>query len=130
MDPGKSTGRHTLHDPCNLVRGGGVIMQQREILRQATTDFVEMTPCGTDNHCCGGGGGQLAMSEYNDRRMKIAEIKANQIRATGADIVVTPCHNCVDQLLQINGYFKLGVQIKTLAEVVADALVIESKNQS
>lgn len=115
----------TLHDPCNLVREGGIISQQRYILRHTASNFVEMTPHGTDNFCCGGGGGQLAMSEYNERRMKIAEIKAEQIRKTGATVVATPCHNCVDQLLQIENKFKLGVKIKTLAEVVADAIVLE-----
>lgn len=115
----------TLHDPCNLVGEGGIVQQQRYILEHTASNFVEMTPHGIDNFCCGGGGGQLAMSEYNERRMKIAEIKAEQIRKTGAKIVVTPCHNCVDQLLQIDNKFKLGVQIKTLAEVVADAIVLE-----
>ena len=88
-----------------------------------------MTPHGTDNLCCGGGGGQLAMSEYNERRMKIGELKAEQIRETGAKIVATPCHNCVDQLAQLNVTFKLGVQIKTLAEIVADALVLENNEK-
>ena len=88
-------------------------------------DFVEMTPNGNDNLCCGGGGGQLAMSEYNERRLKIGELKAEQIRKTGAKIVATPCHNCVDQLMQLNVTFKLNVQIKTLAEIVADAIVLE-----
>lgn len=115
----------TLHDPCNLVGEGGIIQQQRYILKHTASNFVEMTPNGIENYCCGGGGGQLSMSEYNERRMKIAEIKAEQIRKTGAKIVVTPCHNCVDQLLQIENKFKLGVQIKTLAEVVADAIVLE-----
>lgn len=115
----------TLHDPCNLVGEGGIIQQQRYILKHTASNFVEMTPHGIDNFCCGGGGGQLSMSEYNERRMKIAEIKAEQIRKTCAKIVVTPCHNCVDQLLQIENKFKLGVQIKTLAEVVADAIVLE-----
>lgn len=115
----------TLHDPCNLVRNGGVIEQQRFILDRSAVNFVEMTPNRTDNFCCGGGGGQLAMSEYNERRMSIGEIKAEQIRKTGAKVVVTPCHNCVDQLMQIDNKFKLGVQIKTLAEIVADAIVLE-----
>lgn len=115
----------TLHDPCNLVREGGIIEEQRYILSKAVSNFIEMTPHGIDNFCCGGGGGQLAMSEYNERRMKTAEIKADQIRRTGASVVVSPCHNCVDQLIQINSAFKLGVQIKTLAEVVADSLVLE-----
>ena len=115
----------TLHDPCNLVREGGVIEPQRYVLKNAASEFVEMTPHGIDNFCCGGGGGQLAMSEYNERRMKTAEIKAEQIRKTGAKVVVTPCHNCVDQLMQIDNKFKLGVQVKTLAEVVADAIILE-----
>lgn len=114
----------TLHDPCNLVRNGGIIEQQRYILKHAASEFVEMTPHGTDNFCCGGGGGQLAMSEYNERRMKIAEIKAEQISKTGAKVVVSPCHNCVDQLMQIDNKFKLGVKVKTLAEIVADAIVL------
>jgi Fe-S oxidoreductase len=124
VDPEKNRKRVTLHDPCNLVRQGGVIEEQRYIVSKCATDFVEMTPHGIDNFCCGGGGGQLAMSEYNDRRMSIAKIKADQIRNTGAAIVVTPCHNCVDQLLQINAAFKLNVKIMTLAELVADAIVL------
>jgi Fe-S oxidoreductase len=124
-DPKINTQTVTLHDPCNLVRSGGIWKEQRDILQRSVSNFVEMTPFGTDNLCCGGGGGQLAMSEYNQRRMKIGELKAEQIRKTGAKIVVTPCHNCVDQLMQINSAFKLGVQIKTVAEVVADAIVAE-----
>ena len=127
IDPALNAEKVTLHDPCNLVRSGGIMQEQRYILKNTVIDFIEMNPHGNDNFCCGGGGGQLAMSEYNDRRMKIAELKAEQIRATGAKVVVTPCHNCVDQLTQINVTFKLGVQIKTLAEIVADAIVIDEK---
>jgi len=117
--------RVTLHDPCNLVRSGGIIQEQRYILSNTVTDFVEMNPHGADNLCCGGGGGQLSMSEYNERRMKIGELKAEQIKNTDASVVVTPCHNCVDQLLQLNSHYKLKVKIKTLAEIVADALVLD-----
>ncbi len=125
LNPEKIKDIVTLHDPCNLVRSGGILLEQRYVLHQFLHNFVEMTPHGNDNHCCGGGGGQLAMSEYNDRRLKIAEIKAEQIRKTGAKVVVTPCHNCVDQLTQINVTFQLGVQIKTLAEIVADAILLD-----
>ena len=114
----------TLHDPCNLVRNGGICNEQRYILKEFISDFREMAPYGTDNYCCGGGGGQLAMSEYNERRMKTGGIKAEQIIKTGAKIVVSPCHNCVDQLSQINFAFKLNIQVKTLAEVVADSLIL------
>lgn len=121
-DPSKITKKITLHDPCNLVRGGGIMRQQREILTRSVSSFTEMNPFGNDNYCCGGGGGQLSMSEYNERRMNAGRIKADQIRATGAEVVVTPCHNCVDQLIQINQAYRLNVQIKTMAEIVADSL--------
>jgi len=114
----------TLHDPCNLVRLGGIVEEQRYILNQAVTDFVEMTPNREKNYCCGGGGGQLAMTRYADRRLKTGKLKADQIKATGAKIVVTPCHNCIDQLMELNKHYKLEIEIKTVAEIVADALVI------
>jgi len=126
LDPTKNPDKVTLHDPCNLVRSGGILNEQRFILKHAVMDFVEMNPHGDNNLCCGGGGGQLAMSEYNERRMSIAKLKADQINATGAKVLVAPCHNCVDQLTQINVTFKLGVQIKTVAEIVADAIVLEN----
>lgn len=118
----KNTRKVTLHDPCNLVRAGGIMRQQRDILEKSVLHFTEMNPYGNDNYCCGGGGGQLSMSEYNERRMGAGRIKADQIKATAAEVVVTPCHNCVDQLIQINQAYKLNVQIKTMAEIVADAL--------
>ena len=121
-DKSKIKEKVTIHDPCNLVRNGGVIEEQRYIVNQCCSDFVEMTPNRADNFCCGGGGGQLAMSEYNERRMRIGKLKADQIRATGAKIVITPCHNCVDQLSSLNVEYNLGVTIKTIAEIVADAI--------
>ena len=113
----------TLHDPCNLVRNGGLLKELRFVVNSAVTHFVEMTPHGSDNFCCGGGGGNLAMSEYNERRLLIGKVKAEQIRQTGAKVVITPCHNCVDQIIQLNHTYKLGVEVKTVAEIVADALV-------
>lgn len=124
VDKTLNTKRYTIHDPCNIVRNGGLYNSLRYVTRQVVSDFVEMAPYGSDNFCCGGGGGMLAMSEYNERRLKVGKIKADQIAATGAQVVITPCHNCVDQLMQINHEYKLNVEIKSLAEVVADALVI------
>jgi Fe-S oxidoreductase len=128
VDPEKITDLVTLHDPCNLARTGGIWKEQRFIMNRCVKNFTEMSPHGIDNLCCGGGGGQLAMSEYNERRMKTGKLKAEQIRKTGAKIVVTPCHNCVDQLIQLNSAYKLGIQIKTVAEIVADSIVLGEKN--
>jgi len=126
LDPSRNKEIITIHDPCNLVRSGGIIEEQRFILDKAAENVVEMTPNRINNYCCGGGGGQLAMSEYNERRVKSGSIKAEQIRKTTAKIVATPCHNCIDQLMGLNQDYKLGVEIKTIGEIVADALVLEN----
>ena len=123
VDPAKNLVPVTLHDPCNLVRHGGICEAQRRVLRQSVTTFTEMTPNREQNFCCGGGGGQLAMARYKGRRIKSGAMKAGQIRDAGAKIVVAPCHNCIDQLMELNKEYKLNVQIKTVAEMVADALV-------
>ena len=124
LDPSRNAKRVTLHDPCNLVRNGGIIEEQRYILKHAVSDFKEMIPNRQQNFCCGGGGGMLAMGEYSDRRKKAGKIKADQIKATQANIVATPCHNCIDQLLELNTYYKLGVEIKTIGEILAEAVVM------
>ncbi|GAB4316643.1 MAG: (Fe-S)-binding protein [Bacteroidales bacterium] len=123
-DPSRITEPVTLHDPCNLVRNGGIIDEPRYILKNCVSSFVEMTPNRENNICCGGGGGMLAVSRFSEERNKAARAKVNQIKNTGAKIVVAPCHNCVDQLNQINHHYKLGIRIKTMAEIVADALVL------
>jgi Fe-S oxidoreductase len=123
LDPSRIPNLVTLHDPCNLVRNGGVIAPQREILARAVTHWVEMAPHGYQNYCCGGGGGQLSMTRFARRRLEAGRIKADQIRATGARIVAAPCHNCVDQLSEIGKEYALGIEVKTMCELVADALV-------
>ena len=123
VDPEKNTDRVTLHDPCNLVRWGGITEPQRRVLKRVVKDFVEMTPNRKDNYCCGGGGGMLSMSEYGERRVASGRIKADQIRATGAKIVATPCHNCADQLIELSKKYQLGVEIQAVIELVYSALV-------
>jgi Fe-S oxidoreductase len=123
VDPSRNPVPVTLHDPCNLVRHGGICEAQRRVLRQSVTTFIEMTPNRERNFCCGGGGGQLAMARYKQRRIQSGGMKAEQIRKTGARIVVAPCHNCIDQLMELNKEYKLNVQMKTVAEMVAEALV-------
>ena len=126
LDASRNAVPVTLHDPCNLVRHGGICEAQRRILGKTVSSFVEMTPNRVENFCCGGGGGQLAMARYKNNRLKSGGMKAEQIKATGAKVVVAPCHNCIDQLMELNKEYKLNVQIKTVAEMVADAIVTHS----
>jgi Fe-S oxidoreductase len=127
LDPSRNPKSVTLHDPCNLVRMGGIIEEQRLLLKSAVASFIEMTPNRQNNYCCGGGGGQLSMTRYAKRRLAAGRVKADQIRKTGAKIVAAPCHNCIDQLTELNREYKLGVDVKTVIEVVSEALVLDKK---
>ncbi len=127
LDPSRNPKVHTLHDPCNLVRLGGIIEEQRFILKHAVLNFVEMHPNREKNYCCGGGGGQLAMTNFAKRRLEAGKIKADQIKATGAEVVATPCHNCIDQLMELKKHYKLAIEIRTVSEIAADALMREAK---
>ena len=44
---------------------------------------------------------------YDEERIAYGSMKAAQIKATGAEIVIAPCHNCRDQILK-----GLGLYIK------------------
>jgi Fe-S oxidoreductase len=94
--------RVTYHDPCNIARAGRITEEPREILTRICADFVEMTPNRTENYCCGGGGGTVSIDEIRAFRTGwMGKRKADQIRATGAKIVVSPCANCKKQLREI-----------------------------
>ncbi|MEL7563880.1 MAG: (Fe-S)-binding protein [Dehalobacterium sp.] len=128
-DPSKNTQPVTLHDPCNLIRKSkipGIADTPRNILKQVVSDFREMWPNRENNYCCGGGGGAVGMgSDYKrEVRMKKGKVKADQIRETGAKYVVSPCHNCFDQLEDINREFKLGVKVIQIIHLVDKALVL------
>jgi Fe-S oxidoreductase len=82
-----------------------------------------MAPNRAENFCCTGGGGAMSMSEYAPRRLKSASIKAEQLRATGAKVVATACHNCVDALTDLIRPYKLDMQVKLLVNLVSSAMV-------
>jgi Fe-S oxidoreductase/CheY-like chemotaxis protein len=127
LDKEKNPFSVTYHDPCNLARSGGITEEPRFLLKLSVKEFREMYPNRADNYCCTGGGGAMSMSEYAKKRLESAKIKADQISATGADIVVTACHNCVDGLNDLIKFYKLGKKVNLVGELVADALVIEEK---
>jgi Fe-S oxidoreductase len=87
-----------------------------------------MSPNRDLNHCCGGGGGYIPMGpEFKARRLVSGRIKAEQIKATGAKIVITPCHNCYDQINDLNKEYKLGVKVLSFKEILTEIMVIPDK---
>ena len=124
LDKSKLKDPVTYHDPCQLARNAGVIEQPRFVLSQLTDDFREMAPDVRYNWCCGGGGGLVALGEDNlDFRMKSVKVKVDQVKQTGAKILATACENCHTQLSDLNKHYNMGVEVRFLSSMVADALV-------
>jgi len=115
----------TYQDPCNVSRNGGLWEEARKIIPYIADDFRDMTPNRDHNHCCGGGGGILPMGpHYKPVRMTSGLVKAEQIKATGAKIVITPCHNCFDQVNDLSEEYDLGVKSMALKEILLDSMII------
>lgn len=125
LDPNVITERVTYHDPCNIARSGWIVDQPREILKSFVKDFVEMEPHGRDNFCCGGGGGLVSVDEIHEFRMSVGgKVKAEQIRSTGAQIVISPCANCKKQLKELVEYYHLPCRVMGLHDLILQAIEI------
>ncbi len=123
LDPDAITETVTYHDPCNMARSGWIVDQPREIINSFIKNFVEMTPHGAENYCCGGGGGTVSVDEVYDYRMKVTgKIKADQIIATGAELVIAPCANCKKQLKEIIEYYKIPAKVVGLHDLILRAI--------
>jgi Fe-S oxidoreductase len=124
LDKTRVGGPVTYHDPCQIARNAGVIDEPRYILQHLTDDYRELSADPRYNWCCGGGGGLVAMGEDTlDFRMKSASVKVDQVKATDAKILATACENCHAQLDSLNEHYKMGVDVRFLSSMIADALV-------
>ncbi len=122
LDPSANNALITYHDSCNLGRKGGVLEEPRQVLRAVTSNFVELTPNREEAYCCGGGAGLVALPEAEEIRMWAGKPKADQVRRSGAEIVVAACENCRLQLGDLNEHYQLGIQITALADLVVKAM--------
>ncbi len=118
LDKTKVHHTFTLHDPCNYVRKPVMLWgdeihngtKSRWIAKQCIDEtlYREMCDDPLNNFCCGAGGGAWAMP-YDEERLAYGKVKADQIKDTGAELVIAPCHNCRDQILKgLGGAFKKG----------------------
>ena len=64
----------------------------------------------------------MALTEYTDRRIAAGKPKAEQIKQTGAKIVVAACENCRMQIGDLNEAYGLDVQITALTDLVVRAM--------
>jgi Fe-S oxidoreductase len=127
IEKGKTAGRVTYHDPCQIARNGGLFEQPRRIVRAITDDFVDLTPNREEQWCCGGGGGIVAMEEFTDVRLKSGSKKVEQLRASGASVLACPCENCRLQIEELNEMHALGLEVRQIIDLVVDAMPLPER---
>ena len=125
IDEGKirfkeKTTKVTYHDPCDLGRASGVYEAPREILRAVPgVELVEMEGNRDQCKCCGGGG-NLEMVRP-DLSAAMAQAKIEEIKATGADMVITACQQCIRSI-------QSNARRKKIQMVVMDIIEFVLKN--
>jgi Fe-S oxidoreductase len=126
LDPNVVTEKVAYHDPCNLARQRWIINQPRELLKAFCKNYVEMTPSGENNICCGGGGGTVSIDEIRSYRTTVGgKLKADQIRRSGCEILVAPCANCKKQLRELVEDQGIDCQIVGLHDLIYKAIIFD-----
>jgi len=119
---GKDPRRLTFHDPCQLVRRGGLNEGPRRLAGDVSANMVDMPESGAASFCCGGGGGVSAIHRAEALRFAAFACKKEQIEATGAEAVVTACGNCRNVLEEAIEHYGMTMPVLGLTELVAQYL--------
>lgn len=121
----KIKGPITIQDPCNLVRLRGRGEMLRYLAHETCERVIEMYPNREHNYCCNAGGGGAAIGQpWRNNRCEGNKIKAEQIKATGCHIVLTPCHNCYTGINDIIKYYNLDSHGMFMDEIIAATMEV------
>ena len=112
----------TFHDPCQIVRRGGLELAARRVLAALGLDLTELQDHGVAAYCCGGGGGVVSNQRAAPLRHKVFALKREQIEATGAARLVTSCGQCRITLEMGARNAQWDKTTDSLLELVADNL--------
>lgn len=120
---GTEDARLTFHDPCQIVRKGGVLESPRNLLNLVASDFVDMNDRREMNWCCGGGGGVSAIERAEDLRIKVFKRKKSQLEELNVETLVTACANCRLVIEEGLEAYNMEIPVVGLTEMIAEHLV-------
>ncbi|CCH48183.1 electron transfer complex ferredoxin TmcB [Pseudodesulfovibrio piezophilus] len=113
----------TIQDPCNIIRGRGLMDKLRDVTHMLCDNVIEMSPNREHNYCCCAGGGVINCGPpFKGVRMQGNRVKAEQLAATGVEHIVVPCHNCHGGLEDIIGHYDLGMHAKFLGDIIYELM--------
>jgi len=82
----------TYHDPCRLGRQMNIYEEPRNLVRAIDgVELVEMEHTGEDALCCG----VSSMMSCNENSRALRLERFDEVKATGAEIMLTSCPKCV-----------------------------------
>ncbi|MBX3014706.1 MAG: (Fe-S)-binding protein [Caldilineaceae bacterium] len=117
--------RITFHDPCYLGRHNGILAEPRQVLGSTDAFMVEMPRHGKQSFCCGAGGAQMWKEEEHGVGPNAEAVNANRYReaeSTGAGTLAVGCPFCLTMLSDAAKEGKTTMQVKDVAEIIAERL--------
>ncbi|MEM0462471.1 heterodisulfide reductase-related iron-sulfur binding cluster [Pyrobaculum sp.] len=112
-------GSYVIHDPCYLARYNKVVEPQRRVVVKLG-ELREPPRRGEKTFCCGAGGGNYWYDVPEEKR--ISHIRFDELAGTGAETIVTLCPFCNAMLSDAKRTKESPLQVKDIAEVVAERL--------
>jgi Fe-S oxidoreductase len=113
----------TFHDPCQMVRKGGINDAPRELMKAMSVELQEMENHGGFSFCCGGGGGVIDIKQAAPLRYRTMELKMREIDDTGAPLLLTSCSDCRRTFDDAQAHFNWDKKPNSLLELVASNLL-------
>jgi len=106
--------RVTYHDPCHLKKRQKIFEEPRNLIQAIQgIDFVEMN---APDRCCGHGG-SFHLEHYK-LSLGILKHKMDDIKETGAQVVVTGCMGCLLQLKEGVNSEGLNTKVLHIAQLI------------
>ncbi|MDI9467757.1 MAG: (Fe-S)-binding protein [Bacillota bacterium] len=111
----------TYHDPCDLGRNGGVFDAPRKIITSIPgVKFVELAHHGMESLCCGGGGNLQSVDPPLAK--EITKLRVEEIKESGATIVVSACQQCEQMLSTAIREAGLPVRVMDISQLILEAM--------
>ncbi len=112
----------TYHDPCYLGRYNHEFEAPRQVLHSIKgLELVEMKNSHHASFCCGAGGAQMWKEEEKGKQ-PVRQARMEQALDVQASEIATACPFCLTMLTDANNEMEAGVEVRDLAEIVAERL--------
>jgi Fe-S oxidoreductase len=93
LDGGPRGRKLTFHDPCYLTRWEDVQTAPRQVIAAAGFDVAELKRNRERTYCCGGGAAGFTLHAVDESK-RIDQERKREIKASGADLLITACPEC------------------------------------